>query len=381
MIEAPLCVDGRALGEGGTGVATYARSVIAAMRLIGRDRLLLREHAAPVSRLARLGVTLRLGATLFERRPDAELGFSSLGGRGIFRGSQDAFTLRRRFAALSVNRGPGLMHWTYPMPMRVRGWQNIYTVHDVIPLDYPELSPVNGERLRRILDGIVRHGNRIVTVSEYSRSRIIGHLGCDPDFVVNCGQPVIFNIDHDGAHLPDGLEANGFFLFCGRIERRKNIERIVAGHCQSGTKLPLVLVGPRGMPDAGIVRILGTGGRVRHLEYLPRPQVEALVRNARAIVFPSLAEGFGLPVAEAMSAGTPVLTSGEGALAEIAGDAALLVDPYSVDQIAAGIAAFSNSIEFCRSLSVRGLARARRFELMEFALRLHHVYGRALANA
>jgi glycosyltransferase involved in cell wall biosynthesis len=98
--------------------------------------------------------------------------------------------------------------------------------------------------------------------------------------------------------------------------------------------------------------------RVRRLSYLPREHLVALMRGARALLFPSLYEGFGLPVLEAMSVGTPVMTSNVTSLPEVAGDAALLVDPLDTDDIARGIRTLDNDSDLRAELRQRGLQRA-----------------------
>jgi glycosyltransferase involved in cell wall biosynthesis len=102
---------------------------------------------------------------------------------------------------------------------------------------------------------------------------------------------------------------------------------------------------------------LGLEGRVKFLEYIPSQDLPAIVRQARALVFPSLWEGFGLPVLEAMACGTPVIT----ALLEVAGDAAILVDPYQVKEIAAAMYDLSKDDELYRQLRQAGLERAKQF--------------------
>jgi glycosyltransferase involved in cell wall biosynthesis len=376
-----LAVDGRMLVDGATGVATYARSVVDAMRSIGGDLFIVRDLADRADWFGRWRSALRDSARPLLRQDDEEPGFRALAGRHIFQAAQLSFSLRRRFMEVETDIPAGVMHWTYPVPIAIRGWRNIYTIHDVVPLDHPNLSSVDGRRFRDMLSRIVRSADRIITVSDHARSRIIDQLGCSPDLVVNCYQPVKLGDALPPRALPEGLEAGRFLLFYGTIERRKNLDRVIAAHRLSGVQLPLVLAGPDGIrgyrPEAHAMSSEG----VLRLPYLSRPQLEATLRAARAVIFPSLAEGFGLPVVEAMAAGVPVLTSDSGALAEIAGDAALLVDPESTEKISAGISIIANDDELRRLMCERGYRVADRFSLAGFALRLRDVYAQPSEDA
>ncbi|GAB6967538.1 hypothetical protein JCM25156A_15750 [Komagataeibacter kakiaceti JCM 25156] len=127
----------------------------------------------------------------------------------------------------------------------------------------------------------------------------------------------------------------------GRVEARKNIERLIAAHARSGTHRPLVIIGPDGDDRP---RCAGSGGApVRRVQWCERLSLLRAIHDAHALLLPSLAEGFGLPIVEAMALGTPVLTSRGGATGEIAGGAALLVDPTDTDDIARGMAALDGN--------------------------------------
>ena len=117
---------------------------------------------------------------------------------------------------------------------------------------------------------------------------------------------------------------------------------------------------------------------IRSLDYVDRSTLVTLIRGARALVFPSLYEGFGLPVLEAMMLGTPVITSAKGALEEVTGEAALLVDPYDVDDIARAIAAIVNDPDLRVELSRRGVAQAAKFSPAHYRQRVEALYASLL---
>ena len=187
------------------------------------------------------------------------------------------------------------------------------------------------------------------------------------------------------------LCGTGISCTCGTIEPRKNLARLITAHRASGTTTPLILAGPDGWrakeeiaAGGAEVRPLvaltqGEQGGVWRAPWLPRPDLLDLLRGARALLFPSLAEGFGLPIAEAMTLGVPVLTAAGGATGEIAGDAAILVDPHDTAAMAGAIAALDGDGALRGRLADAGLRRATLFSVEACLGRLAAIYnaGRA----
>jgi glycosyltransferase involved in cell wall biosynthesis len=272
------------------------------------------------------------------------------------------------------------MHWTYPVPLYVPGWHNIYTVHDVIPLSDPGLTPIEPKRYRRILRSILARASAIVTVSDASCRQIAEHLGPLPVRVVNCRQAIDVSVDVQDA-LPGGLQDGQYMLVCGSVEPRKNIARLISAYRASGIAMPLVLAGPDGWRADMLSAQLGDTPGIVRLPSSTRAQMMTLIRHARALLMPSLAEGFGLPVAEAMALGTAVLTSARGALAETAGTAALLVEPESEEAISTGIRRLAHDEELVSDLAAQGRQRALALGLSEFASRLARLYADVVADA
>lgn len=350
--KVPLCLDGRMLAARATGVTTYARTVRSALIRVGNPPLILDD--ATRGRFGEPDPRARRWRRWLRMRSDAPIGLArdddGLFARDVFALSHARFARTGEVLRLRAPGPPGVIHWTYPVAAVIEGWCNLYTVHDVIPLTHPDLAATDPGALRARLAAILPLAAGILTVSEHSRREIVRTLGIPAERVVSAGLAVDPGPDVH-VRLPSGLERDRYFLFHGVSEPRKNLPRIVAAWRASGTRLPLVVAGPEGGAEIDLM------GAVR-LPYLPRADLLALVAGARALVFPSLAEGFGLPVAEAMVLGTPVLTAAGGALEETAGGAALLVCPEHTDAISAAIRRLDTEPSLRDALREAGLRRA-----------------------
>lgn len=290
--------------------------------------------------------------------------------------------------------GLGIAHWTYPLPVKARGAANIYTLHDLVPLRLPHTTLDNKRRYFKLCKRLVDTADHIVTVSEASRRDIISLLGAAPEQVTNTYQAVSFPpkvLAITDAQLQGelagafNLEYKDYFLFFGAIEPKKNINRMLEAYLASGVSTRLVIVGAPGWKSDEELRMLtalnglpnsarSKKERVIRLEYLPFPMLVSVIRGAKATLFPSLYEGFGLPVLESMALGTAVLTSNTSSLPEVAGDAACLVDPYDTQAIAEGIRALNANDDWRLGLETKGRAQAKLFSEEAYARRLQALY-------
>ncbi len=274
-------------------------------------------------------------------RPGIELELLSFGGTG--RASsvlRDAWWYPRR-----IGRGRPLdvLHCTtFRGPMR-SSVPTVVTVHDLAILRQPESLP-RWHRLygRAGLARVVRAADVVVAVSEFTKGETVELLGVPAERVRVIPNGV------DEVFSPEGPLGEGdYVLALGTLEPRKNLARVVEAARLAGVELRVV--GARGW---GGVDVPGWVGEI------PDSELARLVRGARCLVYPSLYEGFGLPVVEAMACGTPAVISRGGALEEVAGGAAVLVDPLDPVSIAAGIAEAEARRD---ELVPAGLARARGF--------------------
>lgn len=210
----------------------------------------------------------------------------------------------------------------------------------------------------------LRRADVVIAISEETRQSVIGLFGIPPRRVkVIHLSYVPLGEKKDPLPVPDN-----FFLFAGVLKERKNVAGIIRAFslfARSDTRHELFIVGKQGGVYAEslrrLARELDIEKRVRFVGYVTDAQLAYLYSKARALVFPSFIEGFGMPVLEAMHAGLLVITSNKGALAEVAGDAALLVDPRSPEEIATAMSRIATGTELCKELREKGLVRAGQF--------------------
>jgi glycosyltransferase involved in cell wall biosynthesis len=299
---------------------------------------------------------------------------------------------------INVAKQPNVFHATQAIPIHVPKAMKIYTIHDLVPLRLPYTTLDDKKYSLDMHRALAREADHIVTVSEFSRRDIIALLGVPENRITNTYQSVSLPkalVDRpfdDVANDLDrlfGLAAKDYFLYVGAIEPKKNVSRLVEAYASSGSKRPLIIVGnPAWMAEADLRKIdderflrytykdgvIAPSRQVRRLSYVPFEQLISLYRGARGLIFPSIYEGFGLPVLEAMLLGTPVITSNVSSLPEVAGDAALLVSPFDVLDIASAIRRLDADEALAKDLSHRGRARAATFSPEAYRNRLDALY-------
>ncbi|MBI3696311.1 MAG: glycosyltransferase family 4 protein [Acidobacteria bacterium] len=268
---------------------------------------------------------------------------------------------------------------------RYRFRRAVATFHDLFVIT-GEYSTVEFRRRFTDLarDAAVR-SDHIVTVSRHTAARVesLLRVECSRISVIHHGvDPIPEFPDEDLAAFRRryGIEPP-FLLHVGAVQARKNIGRLVEALESLDSQLHLVLAGSDGYGAAEIRALIEASParrRIHLLGYVPQAVVERLYRTATALAFPSLDEGFGFPVLEAMSAGLPVVTSNRAAMAEVAGDAALLVDPVDTAAIAAALLRAVEDSALRGELISKGLARAAGFRWTRAAAETLDVYRKLL---
>ena len=268
----------------------------------------------------------------------------------------------------------------------------VVTIHDVIPLVLPGYGrSLHVRAYMKLVAAAARRADAILTVSETSKRDIVRVLAIPPERIhvtYNAAdaslRPICDMAALEGIRDSHGI-AGDYLLYFGGFDRRKNVERILqafkAAHTDFHSPCQLVLAGSLNLvghplyPDPRtMVRRLGIEEQVIVTGRISEEEKPLLYSGATAFVFPSLYEGFGMPVLEAMACGTPVITSNISSLPEVAGDAALLVDPTNVDAIAEAMVRIVNDAGLREELSRKGLQRASRFSWEASALKTLEVY-------
>jgi glycosyltransferase involved in cell wall biosynthesis len=294
-------------------------------------------------------------------------------------------------AARDVPEGIDLIHYPVTVPIPSTRAPCVTTVYDLQHHDMPQFfSPVERAYRRWAYDSAARAADMVLTTSAWSKGRLVDLLGLSPERVevVHMGvdgerfSPQPGEIDQDiRARL--GLPER-FLIYPANLWPHKNHERLVEALARAHDReLALVLTGRdfgRAERLAAQARRLGVEDRVRHLGYVDRAIVPALYRQAVAMIFPSLYEGFGSPPVEAMACGCPVAASPRGSLAEVCGGAALELDPESVESISAAIDRLSADADLRSRLASAGLERARAFSWRRSAEQHTAIYGHVCAT-
>jgi glycosyltransferase involved in cell wall biosynthesis len=241
------------------------------------------------------------------------------------------------------------------------------TLHDMTCWLMPELHSNSNLRDARSSAELLCRADRLIAVSACTKMDAVRVLGIAPDkiTVIHSGiAPAFFNCAPPAAEVVRahyGLK-RPFVLSIGTIEPRKNLDTLLtAYHALPPSvreEFELVVAGPIGWADSGTTARLAD---VRYLGYIPESDIAPLTAAATVFAYPSLYEGFGFPVAQAMAAGVPVVTSNVSALPEITGDAALLIDPRSQNELRDALARLLFSPDLRAELAARGRARAAQF--------------------
>jgi glycosyltransferase involved in cell wall biosynthesis len=257
----------------------------------------------------------------------------------------------------------------------------VTTFHDLFVLtgDYStaDFRTRFAEQARRAAE----RSHAIIAVSQFTADQVRGLLkiGSTPIHVIHHG----VNLPAEGLLPSSDTGREDIVLHVGAIQKRKNLERLIQAFETLPESWKLVLVGSVGYGgQAAIDRAAESKAekRILVMGYLEAEKLEALYRRARILAFPSLDEGFGIPVIEAMSRGVPVLTSDGSALAEVSGGAALLVDPRSTDSIAQGLQTLATSPGLREHLSKAGLQRSMQFSWKRAAAQTWTAYEMTLAS-
>lgn len=429
----------------GSGIATYGRNLNHALRTLGHETQILYGPLQGPDKVPLLGEIALVDAPPPPSKQSSKLGSylrrstPRLGGRtarqvvrtgfvdtrqvernappcdvvwsshDLFHGANTVFNNLGVYTPLRFAREdgghPDVVHWTCPLPIEVKGVPNFYTIHDLVPLKLPFATLDNKRRFFQMCRWMCGHADRIVTVSQKSAEDLMEVFRIEDSRIavtyqaVDLPERLLAQTDEEVARTIEGafgLDWRGYYIFFGAIEPKKNLARIIEAYLASGVQAPLVIIGGRAWLDEEETRLLYADlvevtairdgllrrtDRIRRYDYLPFASLVRLIRGARATLLPSLYEGFGLPVLESMLLRTPVIASTTGSLPEVAGDAALLVDPYDASAIRSAILALDSDEGLRRELTEKGMRQAARFGPDAYRARLAELYGEPRLSA
>ncbi len=356
------------------GIGTYVRNLVPALA----------RHDP--------GLDIRLFRSRFDEAHDID---AAMGGFPIEELGGRIRTLYPRWAITARPQLPGalagvdVVHAPSPagVPPAPDGAKLVVTVHDLAFDMTPRMFPTAWRYMFRLgLRAAVGRADAIITPSRNTAEDLLSRTGVDPKRIhVVPEAPALSPSDEDPTEALARLKIPGpYLLSVGTLEPRKNLVRLVRAYrraAANGVPHSLVLAGPLGWHHQSLLReiALAGPGEISLTGYLAPGDLDAVYRGASAFVYPSVYEGFGLPVLEAMVRGIPVVTSNTSSLPEVAGDAALSVDPRSVRDISRAIERILTDTGVAEELARAGIARAARFSWDESARLTLQVYEKALS--
>ena len=274
-------------------------------------------------------------------------------------------------------QGSPLLFSPIPEAPLIANCRYIVTVHDLTALRFSKSSLLAAYQ-RHYIPQVLAQAQHILCNST-ATAKDITHF-----FNISASKITPILLAHDANHFRFlNLPRHNYFLYIGRHDMHKNLHRVISAFAALPSRdYDLWLAGPndpRYTPNLKAhLEHLGITNRVKFLGYVPYSQLPTAINNAIALVFPSLWEGFGFPVLEAMACGTPVITSNLSSLPEVAGDAAILVDPYNIGEITNAMQLLATDSGLRLSLSSLGIARAKSFSWAKTGLATVEVLSRYL---
>lgn len=315
-------------------------------------------------------------------------------GRYPLNAAWSAATSFNFFGIDRLNQKVDLIHATDHYVPKCSPVPLVATLMDAIPLSHPHWSRGNHRGLKNAL--WIRAANwadRIITISEYSKLELAKWTGISPNkiSVIPLGVDKRWFREVPAAEFAQVRARfslpERFFISVGTLQPRKNIEGAILAHrsmpLTERQRVPLVIVGRAGWKCEAVLKMIGedtSSGAVRWLQHVPESDLLAVVKSASALVFASLAEGFGLPVLEAFAAQVPVVTSTTTSLPEVTGDAALTVDPLDIAGLSAAMTRVIGDEALAIDLKQRGLVRAQSFNWQVCAATTVGVYQEVLTR-
>ncbi|WP_217604883.1 glycosyltransferase family 1 protein [Chitinophaga sp. GbtcB8] len=286
----------------------------------------------------------------------------------------------------------GLSH-EIPFGIHRSGIKSVVTMHDLIFERYPgQYNPIDVQTYRRKAKYACEQANRVVAISEQTKADLITYYHTPPGKIAVVYQSCdpMFAVAHTGEELQEMRQQYGlppvYLLYVGSVIERKNLLGIVQALQQQQLKIPLVVLGDGGSYKKKVKSFIAANGLQQQVIWLNEQRRPAytdlplLYQGAQALVYPSIFEGFGIPILEALWSRTPVITSQGSCFAETAGDAALYVDPLQPQTIAHAITQVLEDTVLAQAMREKGRIHAQRFTADKCAAAMMDVYKSLINN-
>lgn len=278
-------------------------------------------------------------------------------------------------------------HETAFTPAKLTKIPTVYSIYDLSLRRYRETHPRDRVLLfEYFIKRRLHYADHILTISEFIRQEIIDEFNVAPSMVtavplapdplfVPCGDDAVKDVRHK-YNLPAS-----YLLFVSSLEPRKNIDLLIKALTIARTDIPLVLVGWQGWGEKNWldkVKRQNLSNKILFTGHIPDYDLQAVYSGAKALVYPSLYEGFGLPIVEAMACNCPVICSNTASMPEVAGDAAILIDPDRSDELAHAIETIVHDSQTRYKLVTKGASRAAGFTWNDTAIQTFEVFKKVL---
>lgn len=366
-------IDAHSLGSKSSGNETYYRELV--------------KHLSRVDRGVRFVVYYTHAAATDRIPTTANIRAKRVWPRSSYFRISCAFPIELRREKLDI------FHAQFIVPPFLT-CKTVATIPDIAYEHFPQFfSPLETLRSKILIRRSAQKADHVITVSQYSKIDLVNTYGVDPEKItVTYEGPAEAFMAIDQEKSKEFVERKysinrPFILYVGRLQARKNLLRLLRAYARlrrDGMQHQLVVVGKRDWEFERIIAEVAAQdvrSSVVFTDYVPGADLPVFYNAADVFVYPSIFEGFGLPVMEAMACGTPVITSLGSSLEEIAGGAAVLIDPYSEASIHDAIGRVVSDPGLRAELRIRGLQRSSNFSYAETARRTIDVYERLIGSA
>lgn len=308
----------------------------------------------------------------------------------VFHSANRLFAVTKKITSLKLNQKPDIFHLTTPWPVQVPGVKTVVTIHDLIPLKVPFTTLDMKNHFYHLFKWAAESSDMIFSVSEHTKNDIMEIYGIPEDKIQVTYQSykkseTVTSEEDDEIYLKaKKLAKEKYVLFVGNIEPKKNIKALIQAMAYIPKGYKLAVVGRKAWMHESQLSDLNRYLKKKEyvfLNYVSEEELSMLYKSALCMVFPSLYEGFGLPVLEAMAHDCPVICSDVSSLPEVGGDAALYVNPYKFTEIRDKLKEVISNEELRRGMIEKGRERVEFFSPENYVKRLNQAYEKLYSKS